>query len=243
MMPKNVSTWDLALRTGFVLALVVSMGCGHWQYRPLSPAQEAAALELLEGFRTANQELQTFKGLGKLTLRRNGGVQTVRVAWVGAEPGKLRIEVFATPGNSALSLAVDGRWLYFDAHDGSPVSKRDWEDASLYPVVAVKITAADIVALLAGRVPIHPFERVLLKRDESSFTDELVLKRNWFWVSQKITCGPDDEVVQMELLEGTGKLIYRAVFEQMQRVDGYRVPRRLVVTDGRGNSFHADALV
>ena len=34
-----------------------------------------------------------------------------------------------------------------------------------------------------------------------------------------------------------GGLIYRAVFEKMQFIDGYRVPSRLLITDDRDQSL------
>ena len=48
------------------------------------------------------------------------------------------------------------------------------------------------------------------------------------------------DVRRMEVFGAGGKVLYRVEFEEMQNVLGYRVPRRLGLSDDAGNGVQLD---
>ena len=79
----------------------------------LDKANLAEAKHLLQTLENTNSSLRNFKGIGKIKVWRNARVQfDERVAWLGSDPLKIRIEVLIS-GFPAVKLASDGQWFYF----------------------------------------------------------------------------------------------------------------------------------
>jgi hypothetical protein len=150
--------------------------------------------------------------------------------------------VVLAAGRPVVRVAADGQFIYMvDLRDpvGSYVKMRT-SDASLERLIRMPITVTDIIAILAGRTPIRDHSRAFLRKDGQ--TDQWILViENWWHVVEKIYLSGDRKDVRRMVFFGTGgKVLYRVEYEEMQNVPGYRVPRRLSLSDNAGNGVQLD---
>ena len=225
-------------------AAVLFAGCGSLgaslSRQPedsLESAARAEAQALISILGNRNSKLKNFKGLGKLALRQNQVTRIdERIAWVASETVKFSIVVLVS-GHPAIKMASDGKWFYYyEAREGRPYyQKVPASDANLKRVTAMPIKISDIVALLAGRVPLRKHHAAVLERSASGKGYVLVLKRRWWGVTEKIFLDETkSRVHQTEFYNRSGSLAYRARFDEMQTIDGYVVPALLSIADGEG---------
>ena len=204
-----------------------------------SPAGVEARL-VLERLQKTNETLKTFKGVGRLTIRKDGKVQMdERLAWVGSDPLKLSVVLFAA-GFPAVRMAGDGEWLYYQDGEapGSPVKKVRASDPDFKRLLNIPIQSSDILALMRGRIPIREHRSVRLQPLTSGNGYVLLLMRTW-GVHQKIFLDETKSGVrQTEVYDSSGTLLFQANFLEMQLVDGYKVPLRLAVSGDEKVVFH-----
>jgi hypothetical protein len=130
---------------------------------------------------------------------------------------------------------------------------------------SIPVTSKDIVNILAGRVSVDHYDSVAVIKNSSSggrspvISDDqtlvsahkdscayqdgyiLVLKKGWGNTCQKIYLDADrKQVCMVEKFYLTGGLKYRAEFKEMQDIEGYRVPSRLVLSTHDGSGFQLD---
>ncbi len=212
----------------------------------LPPADRSAAqLEaqaVLQQLALTNASLSSFKGLGRIKVRNTDQAPlSARVAWVASMPDKLSLAVLAA-GRPVIRVAADGQFLYWiDLQDPErSYAKMRTSDASLDRLIRIPITVTEIVALLAGRIPIRDHSRAFLQKDRETGQWILVLE-HWWRVVGKIYLSADrQDVLRMEVFDTDGKLRYRVDFEEMHTVSGYRVPRRLGLSNAAGSAVQLD---
>ena len=225
------------LLTACVL-LVVSLlpGCTilHKQ-TPEQRAAEAAARELLSHLATANENLQDFKGIGRIQLAGDSAAYIdQRMVWAGSLPTKLSVVVLAS-GLPVLKFASDGQHLYFLDMRSSRSSFRKIRssDPQLDRLISIPVRSSDIVLLLAGRLPVRSHSKVSLATNESG--SRVLILQKWWRVVQRITVDPQrSELQSVEFFDGQGKLAYRVTVADLQTIQGYRVPRQIRIDGSSG---------
>jgi hypothetical protein len=223
-----------------ILAAGVALsGCASWpdiyEAPPSGQDDSPAALEarqVLAQLQHTNERLKNFKGLGRLTLRKEGKVQMDdRIAWIGSEPLKLSLVLFAS-GFPAVRMAGDGEWLYYQdvqAPEAS-VKKIRASDPDFKRLLSIPIQSSDIISLMCGRIPIREHRSARLQPLASGKGYALMLMKPW-GVHQTIFLDETKtEVRQTEIYDSSGDLLFQANFMEMQLVDGYKVPLRLAVS-------------
>jgi hypothetical protein len=218
-----------------ILAGLIPVGCATLpesaEVSSAVTSQEARAV--LEGLQATNEKLKNFKGIGRLTIKRDGKIQMDdRVAWIGSEPLRLSVVLFAS-GFPAIRMASDGEWLYYQDGQapGLPVKKIRTSDPDFERLLSIPIQSSDILALLRGRIPIRDHRAARLQALASGNGYVLLLERIW-GVHQKIFLDErKTEVQQIEVYDISGNVVFQANFLEMQRVEGYRVPSRLVISN------------
>jgi len=200
------------------------------------PAKQEEALaevrKILLKLETTNNKLNTFKGLGRIKLWNRGKLQTARVAWIGSRQGKLRFEIFSIPGQPSISLSNDGKYFYVISHAKRHFYKKQSSDASLKKIILIPVKSIDIIELLAGRAPVHEHNDAAIERNKSGDGYVLILNNNRANTLEKIYLDDSKtKVYRVEMFDKTGILVYKAIFNRMQNIKGYRVPLKLVISN------------
>ncbi len=224
--------------------------------------------ELISTLENQNFALKTFKGTGRISVRQNEKkAVTIRTAWVGATPDRLRVAIRDVSGMPVLSLASDGHWLYVFHHSQGQFYKKCAGNSIPKKLFPIPLTASEIVSLLAGRIPIAKHNSAILIKDPAfrnrlgrhsnwepepsnpirtgGFKDGyiLVLKKRWGNICEKIYLDSEkNEVRKVEMFDADGALAYRVEFIIVQDIKGYRVPSRLLISNdhGLGLQFEID---
>ena len=221
-------------------------GCAGLGTKP-TPAEYEAAVRgrvVLAMLKNQNSGLENFKGIGRIKIWRQGQLEiNERLAWIGSRPDRLSIAVLVS-GFAAIKMAADGKWFYYyEARSNPPVYKKIRAgDASLKRIIAVEIKTSDILTLLAGRVPLRDHRQALLVDEGSEYKGSvLVLKQRWLGTIEKIYLDENRSQMQaVEFFDRSGNLTYRVRFDRMQVIKGYRVPSRLVITNGEDTQVAID---
>jgi len=211
---------------------------------PEKSADHVEAVNLLSSLNTKNQNLKTFKGIGRIKLwhNNNPGIDE-RVAWAGANPSSLLIVVLVS-GHPAIKFSTDGNFLYYLDLTTKPTSfkKISSTDACLDRLISIPIRSRDVVSLLSGRIPIHEYTSAGLIKNKLKKGYILVLKKRWRGVIEKIYIDENksSDIQKVEIFKSDGSLKYRAVFKTMQYIKGYNVPLKLVISNDDGAGFMLD---
>ncbi len=234
-----------------VVLVLFLQACSHLKYASLeslsgdlSPEEVALARteaqKLLLLLNNTNDDLNTFKGVGKIKLWPNQNSQiTERVAWAGVEPCSLSI-VMIISGIPGPRLSTDCKYLYYldPQNKKQPFKKIRNVDTGLEKILSVPIKSKDIIELLRGRIPLYENTSAALIPELSGNSSVLVLGKRWLGVIEKIYLEADKKSVRkVEVFNAKGGLKYRAEFKSMQEIQGYRVPLRLEVSNDKGQGF------
>lgn len=228
------------------LLLAFFSGCSGLSRDKLPPSDAALTAEaqaVLAHLSRRNAGLKNFKGKGQIKVWQKGRLKfREKVYWVGSEPGKISI-VLLIGGYPAVKMASDGKWFYYyEVGEKDPIYKKiAASDASLKRIISIPIQTDDVLSLMAGRVPIRDHRRAILAQQDGKPGYVLVLEKHWWGVTEKIYLDQTKtRARQVEFYRRSGSLIYRARFEQMQTINGYRVPARLSITNGTDADFELD---
>lgn len=225
------ATYSIQFLTILFISSFFFSACSHLKVKPPTP-ETAEARTLLLNLQNKNNNLKTFKGIGRFKLWNKGKLQAARLAWMGSNQEQLRLEIFRIPGQPAISIADDGDWLYFVSHAPYRFYKKRSTKAGLKRLISIPITSADIIALLAGRVPIHGYDTVSIGLNEAGNGYLLLLKKRWQGITEKIYLSENKtDVRKVEIFDSGGSLVYRAVLEKMQQIDQYLIPLKLMISN------------
>lgn len=200
------------------------------------------ARQVLANLSNINPSLSVFKGIGKIKIwHPDRPTIKERVAWVGASPESLRIEVLIS-GRSVIKFSTDGYYMYFlDLREAEPsLTKIRTVAPNLKHIAALPVKIREVIHLLAGRPPLENYSKVYLVEDSSGDGFILILE-NWWRIVEKIYLDRDkSQIRKVEVFKGNRRLRYRAVFNSMQEVRGYLVPDQLTLTDEKGAGLVLD---
>jgi hypothetical protein len=235
---RRVQCRILLAFTAFFFA-ACSQLTGRLPEKPFDPETRALLLKL----ENINRDLKTFKGLGKIRLWSHGKITVAeRVAWIGSEPSKLRIDVLVS-GHPGIKIANDGQWFYYlDPYsEKQPFRKIRATEANLKKIVSISIKSSDLMAFLAGRIPLREHDKATLLPNSTGSGYVLELKKKWRSPREKIYLAEDKTRIQkVAIYDGKGDLMYRVEFDGMQTINSYRIPSRLIFSDDNGAVFQLD---
>ncbi len=243
--------YRLAVAACLLLSVLYLQACSYWRSGGLESFTDDLSTQELAVARTQarklllvldhiNDDLNTFKGVGKIKLWNKDNSQiSARVAWAGAEPSSLSI-VLLISGHPGPRLSTDGKYLYYlDLQNKkNPFKKIRVSDASLEKILSLPITSSDIIELLSGRVPLYGFTSAAMVPELSGKEYVLVLGKRRHGLIEKIyLTGDNKSAWKIEVFNGKGRLRYRAEFKSMQDIQGFRVPVRLDISNDTGDGF------
>lgn len=203
--------------------------CSRQTVRPT--AMEIDGQQLLMQLEATNRGLDAVKGVGSFTLRARGVSHNARVAWIAAAPSRIRLHVFGLLGQGQLTLAADGRRIYYHSPADGRFYSRGADDPDLEKVVGFPINVSDLAAFLMGRVPLRSYSSTRVLPDEEK-NGWIVLSLDRFWGSslEKIFFDGRGRVWRVEFFSFTGKLLYRAEISKRHMVNGFALPWQLLLT-------------
>ncbi len=202
---------------------------------------DSETYEVLDLLKSNNSRLNNYKGLGKVKLSINGNIpQIYRMAWLGSlNKEKLRIEILGVSGQPVASLTSDGKHLYFLSRmDNRFYKKRLSKKTTLEKLIQIPVKPSDIIDLFAGRVPVCKFYSAKMEQNNSNdnFVIHLKNKREknieviYLDKSKKNAWG-------FEKYSASGALLYRAVFDNMININGFRIPSEIKISSDKNVVF------
>jgi hypothetical protein len=221
----------------FSVAAVLA-GCASLAPQPedaLEAEARAGARVVMAMLNSRNRDLMHYKGIGNIKIRQNQiTLIDERIVWVASETAKLNLVILVS-GHPAIKMVSDGKWFYFyEARKGGPVYRKiPASDSNLKRFTTMPIKTSDIIHLLAGRVPLREHHTARLERSDTWQGYVLVLERRWWGVAEKIFLDESRQRVHhIDFYNRSGALAYRARFDALQTIGGYRVPATLSMTNG-----------
>lgn len=196
------------------------------------------AQDLLSTLKNKNSSLKAFKGIGKIRQWNKHGSQVIRVAWMGAGPGKLRIAALGVSGQPMATISSDGKWLYFVSHAKNRFKKMRSNDPNLRRIVSIPVKFSDVISLLSGGVPIRNYHSASVTRNKSGDGHVIVLRTRWNRILEKIYLDESKtRVYKIEIFNSDRSLAYQAEFDRIQNVKAYKIPFQLVFSNDNGEGF------
>jgi hypothetical protein len=205
-------------------------------------AAQRDARRVLQQLTRAEDCPATFKGIGRIKLSApQRAPVSQRAAWVASTPDRLGLVVLAA-GRPAVKVAADGTFLYIiDLQDPAhSYTKTPASAGGLGRLVNMPVTVGEVVALLAGRTPVRDHFRAFLQKDRHAKGWQLILESRWRVLQRIYLNAERTSVRRMEVIAADGGILYRVDFEEMQTVAGYRVPRRLALSNDDGSRVQLD---
>lgn len=218
-----------------VLALALS-GCVHHLPPVQRPYVQPTPEVLLESLRTRASKVEALQADARAEQSGPGHPRVkVRVsAWL-QRPDRLRLEIEGPLGSGAATLVSDG--THFSLLDAS--TARLYTGAAvgcnIARLVQVELEPAQIVAVLAGGVPIEDGP-ASLGWDPHNGGRELVEIRTADGGTERLWLSGEANVwdpVKAERSDGHGRLVWRVEHDHFEDVDGRRLPGTTLVRDVR----------
>ena len=227
----------------FLFAALLFSACGRLAVKAPDGSADLETRELIRILKNKNNELKTFKGIGKIKLWNEGRIRfSERIAWVGELPLKFRFELLFS-GQSLIKIASDGQWLYYrNTHsEQHPYGRVRLTDSNLERFLSIPIKPADFMALLSGRIPVYGYALASMEKNSAGEGYVLKLENKWQKTVERIYLDRSKlSVQQIEIFNHSGALIYRVVFDKITIRGKYQIPGRLVVSTDNGNRFQLD---
>lgn len=218
-----------------LITILTICGCSHIAEIQVDQTDSHETEAYISRLRTINSGLSSFKGIGKVIISDQEGTRVSRLAWMGTNTGKLRIEILGIVGQSIASFATDGDNMYFLSHQPRKFLKQSASDANLDSVLSIPINVKDIILLLSGKIPIREHSSVFFQKTTN--TDSLVLINKWQYPIEKIYLDTDQSKVEKIEFFRDGQYEYSVVFSQIEPIDSYHIPFCIEIFSNDGRSL------
>jgi len=194
---------------------------------------------VLYGLTRKNKSLVSFKGTGKITIyeKKKKGI-TAQIAWIGETPDRLRIFMRDFTGQSLISFAVDGKYLYLFLHYQDKFYKKRSKYFSFNRFIHLPVKVIDMVTVLSGGVPLGVYESTRLFKLKKGYI--LILFKNGEPTCKLYLDEDKKNIRKIEIFNMSGSLAYRTVFGNFKDIDGYTIPFRMNFSDDKGSGFKLD---
>ncbi len=222
-----------------VAALMFLSGCAGLTDRFYGkPVITEEAIEALAELDRVNAGLASFKGIGKIRLWNENGAQISRLAFLGADGNKIRIQILGITNPADMIIAGNGERFYYVSNlDGRFIEKKT-SDPDLEKIVSLPIRVSQVVALLSGRVPMADYRSASIENNPQG--GRVLVLRKWGKIVQRTYFDTDNHVTKTEMLKSDGSPEYRAEFGKVKTVGAYRIPFLVTVANDDGNGFQLD---
>ncbi len=217
-------------------ALVLLTGCAG-----LTPGdariQDPRAALLAARITSLNHGLQTFKGTARVTLTEENTSQRFKIAWAALLPDKIRLTILKS-GFPLETILADGTQVFFVSHTGEhPPHRIKSPNPSLKRVISMPVRIQEIIALLAGRIPMEPFDSAMLTKDGPSSETTLVLTRKWRGTVGTVLVDQKDQIYAFQRLNSNRDPVYSAERRDQKNYGPHTIPIKTVINDPSGRTL------
>ena len=196
---------------------------------PARPGPDAS--RLLASVKQYNNDLESFRGIGKLRIMGKVQGQTTRVVWIGSQLGKLRVETLGVWGQPTLTFLVNGSTFYLHTCRNNRYFKGKATARNISRFVSIPIRAEALFSLLSGQPPVLPFHYAKIRALEGEGQWLLSLYKKWRRLIEKMWLKDDGKTVErVEVFDGWGNLKYTVAFNRFEEVEGFRIPYEIMIS-------------
>lgn len=222
----------------FLLSIFLVQGCTYLISGSIQETREEA-YEVLAKINNINAQLLYFKGLGSVRLTRNGHLQTARAAWAGSMPHQLRMEIKAVSGQPLIGIANDGQYFYVALYPENKFFKKPSDSDILKRFLSLPIKSDMLLELLAGRIPIMPYDIAILEPGDDDKYQVLLLKKRWHGLVEKIYFEKQHfKIIKIEIYKDSFEPACKIELQAVQKIKQYNIPHRLIIDNLSGDSLH-----
>jgi hypothetical protein len=178
------------------------------------------------------QRRQSFTGLRALasveTIRsgRKRSYDTVGIMVDGQR--RFHVEAYGPLGQSIMTLVWDGTDMALRLEDGRVVRPGP---AGLERIVGVAMDAGELCCVLSGNIPaaVQPVETRAFREPDGSSLVELTTRDTLRRIHVLFPGSGSEQSLRITAIElyRSGKLVYRALYEQMEQISQYLIPKTI----------------
>ncbi len=191
---------------------------------------------ILAYLRQKNNNLGSFKGIGLLRITgRKGEAQTVRIVWMGSQPGNLRVETLGVWGQPTLTLLLKGSDFYVHNHQENRYYKGKGNIRNMSRLMSVPVSAKELFFLLSGQPPVLAFHNAKVETSRHDGQRSLCLYQTRNRLIERVWFKDDYTTVgRVDLFNRSRNPRYTIEFKEFEQVDGFVIPYKTVVTSRKG---------
>lgn len=225
-------------RAHLIAAVVLILaGCAGFGTAPATPQYDTETThDLMAALQSANPDLISCKGLGKVRMTVDGTRRTFdRAAWAGAEPGQMRFDARTPFGLPILSLACNESYLTVMAHrEGRYYHEPIDENQRLGKIFPVDIACRDLYRLMVGRPPIVDYHSAQMEQTTAGVQTILLKRRFRGPVARLFLDAANGDLTGFEMLDVHGKRRYLAQMKKRRTAEGFSLPYQLRLESSQG---------
>ena len=183
-----------------------------------------------------SNNVKTLKGLGDINLNANGSKSSFRLAFALEKPCKIRMVAMAA-GQPIETVSTDCYYMYLLSHNNKHgFYKKRLTGYILESIIKIPVTSEDIILFLSGNIPLKGYDYIELEKKQDR-SKVISLNKNWSGIQQKIHI--KNNLIEKVSIFSSRKIQY-SVQIKYKRIQGYKLPNKLIFTKDNKNSFELD---
>jgi hypothetical protein len=177
----------------------------------------------------------SFRGIGNLKIKGIRSSKAMRIAWIGSEPGNLRLEMLGMWGQPlATFLLKEPTFCLYIVKDNLCYKGKSTA-RNLFKMLNVYIESEDLFAVMSGHPPIPTHRKAKVRASKGGTTSTLSLFGPWNRIIQKMWFSDTPKTIErVESFDSLGDMKYTIVFSNFKNNGGYLVPYEIQIVQPHG---------
>lgn len=215
---------------------VLISGCAGLM-TPKNTIHDEKAAMLAAQIKSINQNLHTFKGTARVTIVDGSKSQRMTIAWAAMLPDKIRLTILNS-GIPVETILADGSRVIFVSHTGKhSLHEINSPNPSLERIVSMPVRIQEIISILAGQVPMEPFNRQALSDKKNSSETTLVLAKKWGGTVGMVQFDKEEHISRFQRLNREKETLYSVERLNLKTYKTYTIPSTTIINDGSGRTM------
>jgi hypothetical protein len=198
---------------------------------------ESEATRILTHLEKREKAFSRFRGLGKLQIKGAGPSKTMRIAWIGARPGNLRLEMLGMWGQPLATFLLKEPDFFLYIVKDNLCYKGKSTARNLSRMLTVSIESEDLFNVMSGHPPIPTFRKAKV-RTTTNRRQTLSLFGPWSRIVQKMWFSDTRKVIErVESFDSLGDVKYTILFSNFKNNGDYLVPYAIQIVRPSGTEM------